>query len=60
MYLRLVQVVQESIIFPSGNILDLVLCLHSERVSCVDVPAPFSNYSHGMVKFSYVFQEDPG
>ena len=35
-------------IFHSGNILDMVMCLHTERVGCVDVLAPFSNCSHGI------------
>ena len=56
----LVQVVRDSTIFPSGNILDLFLSTDSERVGSCEVLAPLPGCCHVPVVVSYVFQDLPG
>ena len=56
--LGLQQIVNESTIYPSGNILDLFLSTASERVGSCETFAPLPSCSHVPVVVSYVF-EDP-
>ena len=54
------QVVTDSTIFPSGNIIDLFLSTHSERVGSCEVLAPLPGCYHVPIIVSYVFQDLPG
>ena len=55
--LGLEQMVRKSTIFPSGNILDLILCSHSFRIGNYDVLAQFPQSPHCPVVCTYVFQD---
>ena len=54
--LGLTQVVRESTIFPSGNILDLILFSHEERFGDYEVLPPLPGCCHSPVTATYVFQ----
>ena len=50
------QVVTESTNFPSGNIIDLCLLTHPERLGSVTIKPPLPQCSHGLVNVKYTFQ----
>ena len=49
--------VEKSSIFPSGNILDLILSSHSFRICNCDIRAHFPQSPHCPVVCTYVFQD---
>ena len=54
----LTQVVEEPAIFPSGNIIDLCLLSHPERMGSISVLPPLlSTCSHGILHLKYTFQD---
>ena len=54
--LGLSQMVMESTNFPSGNIIDLCLLSHPERLGSVAVKPPLPSCSHGIIRVQYTFQ----
>ena len=54
--LGLEQIVREATIFPSGNILDLILCSHSFRIGSCSVLAPLPKCCHCPIVCTYIFQ----
>ena len=54
----LTQIVKESTNFPSGNIIDLCLLTHAERMSSTSVLPPLPACSHGVILLQYTFQGD--
>ena len=55
--LGFIQIVCESTIYPSGNILDLILLSHAERLGDHEVLAPLPGCDHCPVITDYVFQD---
>ena len=55
--LGLNQMIKESTIYPSGNILDLFLCSDVDRVGSSELLPPFPRCCHCIVKVSYLFQD---
>ena len=54
----LTQVVEEPTIFPSGNIIDLCLLSHPERMGSISVLPPLlSTCSHGILHLKYTLQD---
>ena len=56
MDLGLSQMVMEPTNFPSGNIIDLCLLSHPERLGSVAVKPPLPSCTHGLIKMQYTFQ----
>ena len=56
--LGLVQVVNSSTNFPSGNVIDLCLCSFPDRVGLCNVLPPLPGCSHGVLLVHYVFQNN--
>ena len=54
--LGLVQMVQVPTYFPPGNVLDLILCSHEERVGMWEVLHPLPGCSRGVFVCTYLFQ----
>ena len=55
--LGLQQVVRQSTVFPSGNILDLFLTNNADRVGSCEIFPPMINCIHSPIVVSYVFQD---
>ena len=55
--LGLTQIISLPTIFPSGNILDLILLSHDDRIGKYEVLPPLPNCAHCSVSFSYIFQD---
>ena len=55
--LGLEQLVNEPTNFPYCIIIVLVLCSHRDKLENVEVLAPFSSCSHGVLFYEYFFQE---
>ena len=49
--------VKAGTIFPSGNILDIILCSHRFRIGSCEVLAPLPHCSHCPIVCTYVFQD---
>ena len=56
--LGLTQIIKEATNFPSGNIIDLCLVSHPERIGAVEVLPPIlPACSHGVISVKYTFQD---